>query len=289
MKLLCTLLACVALVATTCAAPNDGATIKNIEYGRGGGERLLLDAHVPDGAGPFPVAILVHGGGWSSGDKSGSNFPGDGADITPWFKLFSDLHFTWFSINYRLAPKHHWPAHIEDLNTAIAWVRAHAAEYKGDPNRIVLVGHSSGGHMVMYAATEPGMAQKVRGVVGFAPVTDLVSDSVHRGGVSQALQNLFGVTKEITPQTRARLAEVSPITHVHPGMPPILIVQGTKDRSVPYGMSVAFIDRLKETGVPCELITRQGVPHSLVQGEKIDTSYKAPLRAWLEKYVVNAK
>ena len=56
---------------------------QNIEYGRVGDERLLLDAYVPAGSGPYPIAILVHGGGWSGGDKSGSNRPGDGADISP--------------------------------------------------------------------------------------------------------------------------------------------------------------------------------------------------------------
>src|SRR5215467_2780213 len=68
----------------------------NLEYGRAGGMSLLLDAGMPDGAGPFPVAIIVHGGGWSGGDKQ--------KDIDLFFDPLTRANFTWFSINYRLAP-----------------------------------------------------------------------------------------------------------------------------------------------------------------------------------------
>jgi alpha-L-fucosidase 2 len=256
-------------------------TRKDIEYGRVGEQRLLLDAYTPDSGGLHPVAILVHGGGWTNGDKGGSEKPGNGADITPWFATFSNAGFTWFSINYRMAPTHHWPAQIEDLDTAIRWVKAHATEYKGDPRHIVLVGHSAGGHIVMFAATQKDPDLQVQATVGFAPVTDLVADSERRGGVSPSLQALFGVTKEITPETRRTLAEVSPLTHVHAGMAPVLIVHGDADKSVPYPQSVEFIARLRAAGVPCELITRKGVPHSLVAGEAIDSTYREPMLAWL--------
>lgn len=258
------------------------ATTRDIAYGEADGLPLLLDAHVPDGVGPFPVAILVHGGGWSSGDKAGSNHPGDGADISPWFSLLSGANYTWFSVNYRMAPKHRWPAHLEDLDTAIRWVKAHAAEYKGDPHRIVLFGHSAGGHMVMFAATQPEKDLQVQAVVGFAPVTDLVADSERRGGLSASLQALFSLPKELNADARRILADVSPITHVHPGMPPILIVHGDADKTVPIQQSLAFIDKLRADGVACELITRKGVPHSLVQGERIDPSYREAVLAWLD-------
>ena len=260
-----------------------GELQKDIEYGRAGGERLLLDAHSPDGAGPFPVAILVHGGGWSGGDKSGSNRPGDGADISPWFETLSAANYTWFSINYRLAPKHRWPDCLDDLNTAIRWVKAHAAEFKGDSSRIVLFGHSAGGHLVMYAATEKNPATRVQAVVGFAPVTDLVSDSERRGGLSPSLQNLFNLPKEITDDARRTLQDVSPLDHVHAAMPPILIVHGDADKTVPLAQSTAFIAKLKEAGVPAELITRKGVPHSLVAGEKVDATYQKIMLEWLQR------
>lgn len=277
-----------ALALATAFADAAIETRKDVEYGRAGEERLLLDVRVPDGAGPLPVAILVHGGGWSGGDKGGSNHPGDGADISPWFAPLSNAGYVSFSINYRLAPRHRWPACAEDLATAIRWVKAHASEYKADAGRIVLFGHSAGGHLVTYAATSTEPAVRVQAVVGFAPVTDLEADSDRRGGLSQSLQNLFGLPKEITPDARAILREWSPINRVHAGMPPILIVHGDADRTVPLHMSVDFITRLHAAGVPCELLTRKGVPHSLVAGDGIEMSYQAPMIEWLRRTLAGA-
>ncbi len=102
---------------------------QDIEYASVEGESLKLDVSIPDGDGPFPVAILIHGGGWGGGDKS--------VVYVPPTEPFTEAKFVWFSIDYRLAPKHHWPACIDDVRTAIRWVKEHAAEFKGDPNRIV--------------------------------------------------------------------------------------------------------------------------------------------------------
>ncbi|HVS51684.1 MAG TPA: alpha/beta hydrolase [Opitutaceae bacterium] len=268
------------LLAVTAVARAELKT--DVEYGRAGGERLLLDVNVPDGAGPFPVAILVHGGGWSRGDKTGG-VAGDSADIRPWFPLFSEAKFTWFSIDYRLAPKNRWPACLEDVQTAIRWVKAHAAEFKGDPRRIVLVGHSAGGHLVCLAAAEADDTTRVQAVVGFAAVTDHEQDLPVRGGLSTSLQALLNRPKELTPESRALLREISPINHVTAAMPPTLLIHGDADKTVPLEQSRNFQAKLRALGVPCELIVRPGCPHSLVEAEKIDVSYRAPMFAWLER------
>jgi alpha-L-fucosidase 2 len=262
---------------------------KDIEYGRAGGESLRLDASVPDGTGPFPVAILVHGGGWSRGDKGGSSTPGDSADITPWFAPLTEAKFTWFSINYRLAPQNRWPACLEDVQTAIRWVKAHATDYKGDPGRIVLFGHSAGGHLVCLAATLAGEDTRVQAVVGFAPVTDHEQDLVQRGGLSTSLQGLLNQPKEVTPESRAMLHAMSPINHVKPGLPPFLLLHGDADKSVPYPQSLNFIAKLKENGVPCELITVKGAPHGLLLWEAADPSYREKMLAWLRQTLSAAK
>src|SRR5262245_33244030 len=98
------------LVACALGRAAEAGFHSDIEYGQAGGVSLKLDASVPEGEGPFPVAILVHGGGWSGGDKAGSDKPGNGADVTPWFAPLTNAKFTWFSINYRMAPDHRWPA-----------------------------------------------------------------------------------------------------------------------------------------------------------------------------------
>jgi alpha-L-fucosidase 2 len=255
----------------------------DIEYGRADGENLRLDVNVPDGPGPFPVAILVHGGGWSTGDKSGSEKPGSSADITPWFAPLTAAHFTWFSINYRLAPQHPWPAGFEDVQTAIRWVKAHAAEFKGDPKRIALFGHSAGGHLVTLAGVLAGKDTRVQAVVGYAPVTDLELDSETRGGLSTSLQKLFNRPKEITPEARTLLRTNSPVALVKPGLPPFLLLHGDADKTVPLQQSRNFQARLQASGVRCDLMIIPSAGHRLIEWAKADPEYADRMIAWLRQ------
>ena len=257
--------------------------LRDVEYGRAEGESLRLDASVPDGPGPHPVAILVHGGGWSGGDKSGSNHPGDGADISPWFAPLTAANFTWFSINYRLAPAHRWPACFEDVQTAIRWVKAHAAEYGGDPGRIALFGHSAGGHLVCLAGTEPTEDTRVQAVVGFAPVTDFEYELPIRGGLSKSLQGLLDRPQAVTPEALAILRAMAPINHVKRGLPPFLLVQGDADKTVPIQESRNFAAKLQTSGVTCDLVVIPGAPHRLLSWDQFDPHYAENVIAWLRK------
>lgn len=256
---------------------------RDIEYGTAAGERLLLDVNVPEGAGPYPIAILVHGGGWSRGDKRGSDQPGSGADITPWFEPLTRAKFTWFSINYRLAPKHRWPACLEDVQTAIRWVKAHGADYKGDPRRIAVFGHSAGGHLACLASTRGDAGTRVQAIVGFAPVTDFAFPLARRGGLGAGLQALLNRPDEITPEVRALLREMSPITHVHAGMPPTLLLNGEADQTVELQQTINYHERLRAVGVPTELITIKDAPHSLLAWDRLDPIYPAKVIAWLDR------
>jgi len=94
---------------------------------------------------------------------------------------------------------------------------------------------------------------------------------------------LFGRPKEVTAQSLALIREFSPINHVRPGLPPFLLIHGDADHSVPYQQSLNFQAKLRAAGVPCELITIKGAPHSLMAWEKIDVSYKPRLVAWLRQ------
>ena len=188
--------------------------------------------------------IIVHGGGWGTGDKR--------KGMEPFFEPLNKAgDFTWFSINYRLAPSNHWPACLEDVQTAIRWVKSHAKEYKGDPQRLALMGYSAGGELVCLAAVLAKEDTQVQAVVGFSPPTDLVADTQRRGGLSKSLQALFG-REAVDDQTRPLLKEMSPINFVKPGLPPFLLIQGDADKTVPYEQSVNFQARLKENHVPCE-------------------------------------
>src|SRR5690242_21393467 len=124
------------LAASTLAALDK----KDVEFGRPGGKPLLLDLHVPDGAGPFPAAILVHGGGFDQGSRS--------TNVRPLFDVLADAGFAWFSIDYRMAPEFRFPEAREDMDNAIKWVKAHAQEYHVDPAKIAIIGESAGGFLV---------------------------------------------------------------------------------------------------------------------------------------------
>jgi alpha-L-fucosidase 2 len=251
---------------------------RDIEYGQADGEKLLLDAFVPEGKGLHPVVLIVHGGGWSSGDK---------LDMKFLFEPLSKAGFNWFSINYRLAPKHRWPGCLDDVNTAIRWVKSHAAEYKGDPDRIALAGYSSGGHLVCMAAAQASPETRVQAVVGFAAPTDMEADTERRGGLSQSLQNLFGRPKEVDEEIRAILRKISPIHYVKAPLGPFLLIHGTEDKSVPYSQSINFQAKLRQEGIPCDLITIPGAPHRITLWEKYGVDFTGQMTQWLVKTLGN--
>ncbi|HEY1718400.1 MAG TPA: alpha/beta hydrolase [Verrucomicrobiae bacterium] len=252
-----------------------GANKTNIEYGEAGGKKLLLDAHVPDGDGKFPVAIIVHGGGWSGGDKE--------TDIAPLFAPFA-ANFTWFTINYRLAPTNRWPACFEDLQTAIRWVKKHAAEFKGDPGRIALVGYSSGGHLVCLAATLGKKDTRVQAVVGLAPPTDIVTDAKRRGSMDKwpSMENLLN-SDSLDEKTLKTMEKISPLNHVQPGLPPFLLVQGDADKTVLIGQTLDFAAKLQADGISCDFITLTNAQHRIADWDKFDAGWQRKTIAWLEE------
>jgi acetyl esterase/lipase len=264
-------------------APAAAALRTDVEYGRAGGERLLLDVSVPEGSGPFPVAILIHGGGWSGGDKRGADKPGSGADVTPWFAPLTEAKFTWLSINYRLAPAHRWPACLDDVATAIRWVKAHAAEFKGDPSRIALFGHSAGGHLATLVATAADDTVRVGAVVGFAAVTNHEQELPARGGLSLSLQALLNRPKEVSPESLGLLRAISPLNHVRPGLPPFLLIHGDADKTVPIEQSRDFQARLVKNGVRADLIVVPGAGHRLTEWHQFMPDFGARVVAWLRE------
>jgi acetyl esterase/lipase len=274
--LLPTLLLAATLSLAAATPSPSGVLHSDVQYAQACGENLLLDAYVPPGPGPFPVAILVHGGGWGSGDKKG--------DITPLLDPLTAANFTWFSINYRLAPKDLWPACFDDVQTAIRWVKTHVADYKGDTARIALIGYSAGGNLVCLAAARAGDDTRLQAVVGLAPPTDIPADIQRRGNLlSKSLQALFAHPPAVDAGTMKLMQDMSAISHLHPGLPPFLLIHGTEDQSVLYTQSVNFQAALKENNTPCQLITIKGATHRIADWDKFDPTYKSQMITWLQQ------
>ena len=249
----------------------------DIEFAKAGEASLTLDAFTPDGEGPFPTAILVHGGGFTKGDKT--------TFIKPLFGPLSEAKFTWFTINYRLAPQHRWPASLEDTENAIRWVRAHAKEYKVDVNRIALIGESAGGHLVSMAGTRAKGDTALAAVVPFYAPHDLEFHVHTRGSVGPGLTGLLGINEELSEANLKALREASPSHHLHAGMPPYLQIHGDKDDKVAHEQSVKFQEKMKALGNTCELITIPGGIHGMGGWEKLPTGadYAQQMIAWLRK------
>jgi alpha-L-fucosidase 2 len=245
----------------------------DIQYGEASGQKLFLDARVPDGTGPFPILIIVHGGGWMAGDREG--------DIVPVLAPYA-TRFTWFTINYRLAPTNRWPACFDDLQTAVHWVKQHGTEFKGDPDHIALLGYSAGGHLVTLAGTLAAADLHVQAVVGMAPPTDLVWDNERRGGLSTSMTNLFDyATANITSDRRAVLKQWSPLTYVKPGLQPFLLVQGTADRTVPYRETTNFMAALQVASVPCDMLVITNGQHRIAEWSNYYPDWQNQVVNWL--------
>ncbi len=268
------------------AAPLDQ---KEVSFGQPGGKNLYLDLHVPDGAGPFPAAILVHGGGFDEGSRS--------TNVRPLFEPLANAGFAWFSIDYRMAPEFKFPQANEDLNSAIKWVKAHASEYKVDASKLVIIGESAGGFLVNYAGTHYTPETKVAAVVDFYGPSDygklaerrrdhpeefnMVSISRHAangGGI-----HFFGA-EQLDAGGLSKLHDVSPIFAVHKGMPPFLVIHGTKDEQVSYDQSTAFCDAIRKVGTRCELIPIENGKHGMSQWKDASMQHWKPeMIAWLQK------
>ena len=285
MKLLPAILLLLALTGTARASE----TQKNIQYAAPGGKPLYLDARIPDGPGPFPAVIIVHGGGWANGDKA---MPGE---VQPILDPLTQGGLAWFSVNYRLSRQAHYPACIEDVEAAVQFVRNHAKDYNIDPEKIAISGDSAGGHivnMVAVRATPDHPERRLAAVVCFYGPNDLVEDSFRRNGPSPSLQALFGIPAvKLDTATVKLLQDASPIAFVSPHLPPYLLLHGTADQSVDYPGSIIWKEDLDALGVPCELITIPLGVHVMGNWDKMkppQTAYKAQVVAWLRAVFAQA-
>jgi len=248
---------------------------KDIEFAKVGDVSLKLDAFVPEGKGPFPTCILVHGGGFMRGTKQHY--------ITPLFEPLSKAGYTWFTIDYRLAPAHRWPACADDVTTAVRWVKEHAAEYKVDVNRIAIIGESAGGHLVSWVG-----AQNEKEKLGLSAVVpiyaphDLEFQVQHRKELGPSMTALLDL-KELNEDAWMKLRAASITTNLPSKLPPYLLIHGTKDEQVPYEQSTRFQEKMKAVGNRCDLITIDGGIHGMGGWDKLQSNYREQLVAWLDK------
>lgn len=262
----CTIIAlvllCVLIPACLSAAPQ---VINDIVYTRVGDRALHLNLTLPEGhsSKPSPAIIWVHGGGWSSGDYR--------MDPAAEYGL-TNLGYVTGSVQYRLSQEAKYPAQIHDCKAAIRFLRANAAKYGIDPNRIGVWGGSAGGHLVALLGTTAGIAQlegnggnrehssRVQAVCDLFGPTDF-SESCAKEFlpvVATMLDELLGGPAR-TKRGLARLA--SPVEFVSKDDPPFLILHGDKDPLVPMSQSDTLYAALKRVGADAKLVKVKNAGH----------------------------
>ncbi|MBZ2185063.1 MAG: alpha/beta hydrolase [Bryobacter sp.] len=242
--------------------------LRDIEFARPGGVALTLDASIPDGPGPHPAVIIVHGGGFIRGDKQ--------TYVPPLFPPLSAAGFAWFSINYRLAPQHQFPAPIEDLKAAMDFVLRNAKQYRVDPKRIAIAGESAGGTIVAYYGATAKGRLRPRAVIDFYGVSDW---EFHRDMLGQLSENALSWLG------KADLKPASAISHIRKDMPPFLFIHGTADKQVPFPHSPRMCSAMREAGASCEVYVVEGGAHGVGSWEKEPTQqgYKRKMVEWLKE------
>ena len=205
------------------------------------------DLYLPEGPGPHPIAIVIHGGGWSGRDRSDMN------DIS---RRLAANGIAAFNINYRLAPEHRFPAQLEDVFSAMEWITDQATSLNLNINRMYTVGYSAGAHLSLLAAAEgrPGLPD-IKGVIAGGAPTDL---TLYPN--SPYVQKLMGASFENDPEA---FRAASPLHQVGPTHPPVFLYHGSWDKIVAYKNSTLLVEALLEAGVKVELHTRHLEGHIL--------------------------
>lgn len=237
-------------------------TIKrDIVYSSPDGKDLLLDAYVPNGLGPFPAVLVVHGGSWKSGNKT---------QLSGYAMRLAARGFAAFAINYRLAPDSKHPAQINDCRAALRWIEEHADKYHVDADRIGAIGYSAGAHLVFLLGMagdqnkpddvvppwKPGQktGRRLKAVVaGGSPCDFTVLEEDDK-----VLSHFLGGTKGEVPEV---YVTASPAFYLSEDDPPILFFHGTADELVTIRGPEIMIERLQKKGVEASLYKVPGGDH----------------------------
>ena len=244
----------------------------NVAYGMYSGLALLMDVHHPGAPNGYGV-LFVSGSGWNTPLEYGAQGLKDGQ--LSYVKRLADAGYTVFTINHRAAPRFQFPAQLDDVQRAVRFIRHNAKQYGIDPNRIGGVGGSSGAHLISLVGMlgTPGISDDadpinrepatLQCLVLRAAPTDMKGASHLTEGLGlAAVVSFLGLALPIDDRSNEKLfAASSPISLVSRSAPPVLLIHGDVDRTVPYQQSVAMESALQAVNVPVSLLRIPGGDH----------------------------
>lgn len=282
------LIAALFLTATTQAQTEDTASVKPVVFPVGYSSQLnvvyttakdwegKMDLYLPaKEKGPSPVIINIHGGGWNKGNKESQTG----------FNTFFKEGFAVANIAYRLTGQATAPAAVEDTRCALIYLIKNAKALNIDVNKMVIMGGSAGGHLALmggllgnnhrFDTNCPGVDNiKVAAIIDKYGITDVWDWGYGSNITSKSATRWLG--NKANDQQFA--ATVSPITYVDKNSPPVFIVHGDADPTVPYQQSVDLHKKLVAAGVTTEFITVEGGLHGKFEKEKNSEINKAIMK-----------
>lgn len=269
-------------VSARAQVPEFGRT-RDVIYGRKFGMALTMDVFAPKQDANGLGVIAVVSGGWFSGP--------DGINAA-FYLPFLKRGYTVFAVLHGSQPKFTVPEILEDMHRAVRFIRAHAKDYKIDPDRLAIFGASAGGHLSLMQGTAGDLgdpkasdpinrvSSRVQAVAAFFPPTDFLNYGVKgKEKLARGFQPPFTAALDyktfdaakalympVTDEKEQReiSKRISPITHVTADDPPTLLIHGDKDDLVPLQQSEVILAKFKEVGVPAELIVKKGQAHGWV-------------------------
>ncbi|MFN0073705.1 MAG: alpha/beta hydrolase [Chloroflexota bacterium] len=242
-------------------------TSTDVVYRRDASGDLQALVYQPKGAGPFPAILEIHGGAWNSGDRTNNPAIAEGLAASGVVVA---------SIDFRMGGDHPYPSSLQDINYATRWLKAHATELRADPASVGGLGVSSGGHLILLSGMRPadpryaelpfsdGQDATLSYVISCWGVIDALGR--YRLAQSDGRAELVG-NHDRYFLTEAAMEDGNPLMMLQRGeravLPPLLLIQGTADESLPKGMVEDVHAHYSAAGGESELALFDGQPHGI--------------------------
>lgn len=259
--------------------------IFNLKYSSIDSDAVKLDLYFPNKTcvGKLPLVINIHGGAFKTGDKGVARN-----------KFLTENCYAFTSINYRLSGEAVFPAGVQDVKSAVRWLRANADKYNLDSTKFGVIGGSAGGYFASFLGTTGDIkdfdigdnleySSAVQAVVDeFGPVdmSSLFQDRIDVGLPQDSAESAF-IGCNINSKTCTNSAKASPIKYVSKEDPSFLILHGAKDRTIPIKQSQDFYNKLQDNGVPVTFTTLPNAGH----GGPEFNNYEKQILEFFDKYL----